>query len=66
MDVLYTKFRQRHSFDDLDITHVMSGFGLLTLPGINKDKIREFNMFEVAPSTCINCITKGILNDDIN
>lgn len=66
MDVLYTKFRQRHSFDDLDITHVMSGFGLLTLPGINKDKIREFNMFEVAPSTCINCITKGILNGDIN
>ncbi len=66
MDVLYTKFRQRHSFDDLDITHVMSGFGLLTLPGINKDKIREFNMFEVAPSTCINCIIKGILNDDIN
>lgn len=61
MDVLYTKFRQRHSFDDLDITHVMSGFGLLTLPGINKDKIREFNMFEVAPSECINQILSQLI-----
>jgi len=54
IDVLYTKFRHRHFFDDMDIYHVMSGFGLSQIPFIDKSKIREFNMFEMAPMECMN------------
>ena len=53
IDVLYTKFRHRHFFDDMDIYHVMSGFGLTQLPFVDKEKIREFNMFEISQSTCL-------------
>lgn len=53
IDVLYTKFRYRHLSDDLDIYHVMSGFGLTQLPFVDKEKIREFNMFEISQADCI-------------
>ncbi len=56
IDVLYTKFRKRHFFDDLDIYHVMSGFSLMQLPFTDKSKIREFNMYELSPKECIETI----------
>lgn len=56
IDVLYTKFRHRHFFDDMDIYHVMSGFGLTQLPFVDKEKIREFNMFETSQSDCLKKI----------
>ena len=56
MDVLYTKFKHRHFFDDMDIYHVMSGFGIMQIPLIDKFKIREFNMFEISQIECLNKI----------
>lgn len=56
IDVLYTKFRYRHFFDDLDIYHVMSGFGITQIPFVDKSKIREFNMYELSPKECIETI----------
>ena len=58
MDVLYTKFKYRHFFDDMDIYHVMSGFGLTQLPFVDKEKIKEFNMFEMSQIECIYNILK--------
>lgn len=58
MDVLYTKFRKRHFFDDIDCYHVMSGFGLTCLPFVHKDKLREFNMFEISQKECLERITE--------
>lgn len=60
IDVLYTKFRHRHFFDDIDIYHVMSGFGITQIPFVDKSKIQEFNMFEMAQSECINKIIENI------
>lgn len=56
IDVLYTKFRHRHFFDDMNIYHVMSGFGLNQLPFIDKEKIREFNTFEMSQAECVRKI----------
>lgn len=56
IDVLYTKFRHRHFFDDMDIYHVMSGFGLTQIPFVDKSKIREFNMFEMSQIQCLEKI----------
>ena len=56
MDVLYTKFKHRHFFDDMDIYHVMSGFGITQIPFVDKSKIREFNMYEISQKTCIEKI----------
>lgn len=56
IDVLYTKFRHRHFFDDMDIYHVMSGFGITQIPFIDKSKIQEFNMFEISPNECLEKI----------
>ena len=58
MDVLYTKFRKRHFFDDIDCYHVMSGFGLTCLPFVHKDKLREFNMFEISQKECLERIVE--------
>lgn len=56
IDVLYTKFRNRHFFDELDATHILSGFSLMELPFINKANIREFNMFEISQKECLEKI----------
>jgi len=58
IDVLYTKFRHRHFFDDMDIYHVMSGFGITQIPMIDKEKVREFNMYEIAQKECLERILK--------
>lgn len=58
IDVLYTKFRHRHFFNDMDIYHVMSGFGINQIPFVDKSKIQEFNMFETAPAECIKEVMK--------
>lgn len=60
MDVLYTKFRHRHVFDDMDSYRVLHGFGLVQLPFVDIDNIREFNMFEIAPAECLNKILKTL------
>ena len=56
MDVLYTKFKNRNMFNDMDCNHVISGFGLVQLPFVNKSKIREFNMFETSAQKCLDAI----------
>lgn len=58
IDVLYTKFRHRHFFDDMDIYHVMSGFGLTQIPFIDRSKIQEFNMFEISQKDCLEKILR--------
>lgn len=60
MDILYTKFRHRHFFDDMDIYHVISGFGITEIPYIDKTIVREFNTFETSPSKCIETIIGDI------
>ena len=40
----------------MDIYHVMSGFGLIQLPFVDKEKIREFNMFEMSQAECVRKI----------
>lgn len=56
IDVLYTKFKHRHFFDDMDIYHVMSGFGIMQIPFVDKSRIQEFNMFEISPNKCLEKI----------
>lgn len=56
IDVLYTKFKYRHFFNDMDIYHVMSGFGISQIPFADKEKIQEVNTFEMAQKDCVNCI----------
>lgn len=58
IDVLYTKFRYRHFFDDMDIYHVISGFGLTKLPFNNYSRVREFNMYEISQRECMESILK--------
>ena len=53
IDVLYTKFRHRDYLNDMNVYQVMSGFGLIRLPYIDKAKIKEFNMFETSPKQCL-------------
>lgn len=60
MDVIYTKFRHRHFFDDMDIYHVMSGFGIIQIPFVDKKLIREFNMFETSQYESIKKITEDL------
>lgn len=56
LDVLYTKFRHRHIFNDMSSYHVLHGFGLIQLPFVDITKIREFNMFEISPAECLKQI----------
>lgn len=56
IDVLYTKFKHRHIFDDMDIYHVMSGFGITQIPFADKEKIREFNVYEMSQKECLESI----------
>lgn len=56
IDVLYTKFKHRHFFDDMNIYHVISGFDLRNIPFVDKAKIQTFNMFEFAQKDCIEKI----------
>lgn len=53
IDVLYTKFRHRHFFDDMDIEHVVSGFSITQIPFVDTTKIQEFNMFETSQKECL-------------
>lgn len=60
MDVLYTKFRHRHIFNDMDSYHVMAGFGISQIPFIDVDKIREFNALEISQNNCVNEIVNAL------
>lgn len=55
-DVLYTKFRERHIFNEMDTAHVLSGFSLMPLPHVNENTVREFNMAEIQPQPCLDLI----------
>lgn len=57
--VLYTKFRYGYSFNALNASLVLSGFSLIKLPYINKEKIKEFNMFETSPKDCLDEILEN-------
>jgi hypothetical protein len=59
IDVLYTKFRHRQFFDDMDVYHVMLGFGISQIPFVDKSKVREFNMFEKSQRDCLEEILEG-------
>lgn len=56
IDVIYTKFKKRHLFEDMDTYHVMAGFDLKQLPFVDKSRIREFNMYEMSPKDCVETI----------
>lgn len=56
IDVLYTKFKHRHFFNDMDIYQVMSGFGISQIPFVDTSKIQEFNMFEMSQKDCLEKI----------
>lgn len=60
IDVLYTRFGYRCSFDYMDINHFMSGFGLSQIPYTDMSKINEFNTFEISPAECINKIMESM------
>ena len=60
LDVLYTKFRHRHIFNDMSSYHVLHGFGLIQLPFVDVSKIQEFNMFEISPYECLEKIIKTL------
>lgn len=60
IDVLYTKFKHRHSFNDMDIYHVMSGFGLKQLPFVDTSKIQELDTFEMSQHDCIKKILENL------
>lgn len=44
----------------MDITHVASEFGLSQIPFVDKSKIQEFNMYEVAQKECFGKITNSL------
>lgn len=60
LDVLYTKLRHRHIFNDMSSYHFLHGFGLIQLPFVNVDNIQEFNMFEMAPAECLERIIENL------
>ena len=57
---LYTKFRDRYVFNDMDIEYVLSGFGLNKLPNVDTQKVFEFNMSEENNEKVINQIITKI------
>lgn len=60
IDVLYTKFKHRPFFNDMDIDHVMSGFGVKQLPFVDTSKIQEFNTFEMSQKDCLEQIMENL------
>jgi hypothetical protein len=53
IDAFYTEFRHRHEFDDMDISQIMSGYGIYQIPFVDKSKIREINMVEEDAQKCL-------------
>ena len=64
MDVLYTKFKQRPIFAEMDTKYIMSGFGIKQIPMTDKYNIREFNMDEISQDLCIEKILKQSEEND--
>lgn len=44
MDVIYTKFKDRHHFRDMALEYVKAGFSLYKLPGIDNNIIKEISV----------------------
>ena len=44
MDVIYTKFKDRHHFRDMALEYVKAGFSLYKLPGIDNNIINEISV----------------------
>ena len=44
IEIVYTKFRYRHLFEDMDVNNVISGFTMMLIPNIDKSKISEFDL----------------------
>lgn len=65
IDVLYTKFRHRHIFNDMAVEYVLSGFGLSELPNVNKNLLFEFNMSEVENNNVIDKIINNVKRVDL-
>lgn len=47
MDVIYTRFKKRHYFRDMQVEHVMTGFGIKQIPFVNMAKVKEINFYEL-------------------
>lgn len=60
---LYTKFRNRYIFNDMQVEYVFSGFGLNKLPHIDSKKIHEFNMSEVNNNQVIKAVIDNLKNE---
>lgn len=54
IDILYTKFRVRPVFKDMDSERVMSAFGIEKIPYINEKNFREFNFEQCDSSELIS------------
>lgn len=59
---LYTKFRNRYIFNDMEVDYVLSDFGLSKLPNINSDLLHEYNMSEISNNKVISQIVDTIKN----
>ena len=65
VDVLYTKFRNRHFYDDMSVEQVMSGFSIRKLYNVNPKLINEYNFQNYARQDLINEITKNMCGNNI-
>ena len=65
VDVLYTKFRNRHFYDDMSVEQVMSGFSIRKLYNVNPKLINEYNFQNYARQDLINEITKNMWGNNI-
>lgn len=64
-DVLYTKFKNRHFYNDMSVEQVMSGFALNKLLHINSDALREFKYDINKESELISMITENIRGSEV-
>ncbi len=60
MDILYTKFRNHHYFNSMDVKRVISGFGFREIPLVDQQKIREFNTESISPQQCLALILQDL------
>ena len=60
MEVLYTNFRDRILFNSMEVEQVKRGFGLNKLTFVDKEKIREFNMYEISQKDCLTKILESV------
>jgi hypothetical protein len=59
LHVIYTKFKNRTSFDEVSVERIFSGFGLKILPNINHTNLKEYNTGEMTEDAILEKIMAG-------